>query len=96
MINDAPSLAPAVFAFGFAGIACVTCFLASAADDLGLAFPRLPSINWAAFRSPATAQAKPPGPVFPAIPVRPLAPVYCEASGRFRDPVTRRFIKAPR
>lgn len=70
-------------AFGLSGIACGGAFLASYAADNGLSFA-LPAFG----RAPAA-----PAPVTAAVPP---APVWCETARRWRHPVTRAFMKAPR
>ncbi|KQT56104.1 hypothetical protein ASG52_24615 [Methylobacterium sp. Leaf456] len=71
-------------AFGLSGIACGAAFLASYAADNGLPFA-LPTLT----RTPAPALAAP-------VAAQPLAPVWCETARRWRHPVTRAFVKAPR
>lgn len=67
-------------AFGLAGLACATAFLASYAAENGLPFdwPTLPRLALVPARAP-----------------QPPAPIWCEATHRWRHPVTRAFVKAP-
>lgn len=70
-------------AFGLSGIACGAAFLASYAADNGLPFAL-----------PAPARASVPVQAVPT--AQPLAPIWCESARRWRHPVTRAFVKAPR
>lgn len=69
-------------AFGLAGLATATAFLASYAVENGLPFD--PS----ALRLPRLALAPARAPQSPA-------PIWCEATRRWRHPITRAFVKAP-
>ncbi|TXM94098.1 hypothetical protein [Methylobacterium sp. WL116] len=72
----------ALAAFGVAGIATGSAFLASYAAENGLPFD-LPTLALPRFALPSFAAPTPPG------------PTWCEATRRWRDPVTRAFVKAP-
>ena len=67
-------------AFGLAGLATASTFLASYAAENGLPF------DLSGFLAPRLAPA--------AVPVPP-APIWCERTRRWRDPITRAFVKAP-
>lgn len=70
-------------AFTVAGLATGTAFLASYAAEHGLPFD-LPVLALPRFALAPAAAPQPP------------APTWCEATRRWRDPVTRSFVKAPR
>ena len=67
-------------AFGLAGIATAAAFLASYTAENGLPF------DLSGFLAPRLAPA-----TAPSVP----APIWCERTRRWRDPVTRAFVKAP-
>lgn len=66
-------------AFGLAGLATATAFLASYAAESGLPF-EMPVL-----RLPRLA----------LVPARAPQPTWCERTHRWRHPVTRAFVKAP-
>lgn len=70
-------------AFGLAGLATASAFLASYAAENGLPFD--------------LADLFAPRAVAPIVPVAaPASPIWCERTRRWRDPVTRAFVKAPK
>lgn len=73
----------ALAAFTVAGLATGSAFLASYAAENGLPFD-LPALSLPRLALAAAAAPKP------------SAPTWCEATRRWRDPVTRAFVKAPR
>jgi hypothetical protein len=81
--------------FGIAGLLCGGAFLASFLADNPHLIPDV--AGWLAGPAPVPALAPAPAAPEPAPSVSlALLPVYCEATSRWRDPVTRRFVRAPR